>query len=53
MSRRRESSPARLVLGILAVMAITVLIQAVAAGVGWGVLALIAAIYIVRRGRRQ
>lgn len=53
MSRHRKFSPAGLVLGILTVMAIMVLIQAVAAAVGWGVLALIAAIYIVRRGRRR
>jgi hypothetical protein len=53
MHRRRESSPARLVLGIVAVMAITVLIQAIAAAVGWGLLALIFAVWMTRKVSRR
>jgi hypothetical protein len=41
------------VLGIVAVMAMTVLIQAVAAAVGWGVLALIVAIWLTRKVSRR
>ena len=53
MGRRKGPSPAGLVLSILAVMAITVLIQAVAAAVGWGVLALIFAIWLTLKMRRR
>lgn len=52
MHHRHGSPVARLLLGIVSVMAIAVIIQSVAAGVGWGVLAVIAAIYMVtRRGK--
>ena len=54
MSRRKGPSPGGLLLGIMAVIFITVLIQAVAAAVGWGTLALGVAIYlVVRRSKRK
>lgn len=50
----RGSPAGRLLLGIIAIMLITVAIQAAAAGVGWGAIALLAAVYVViRRGKHR
>jgi hypothetical protein len=49
MRRRRESSPiTRLLFGIGAVMVVLIVIQAVALSVGWGLLALIFAMWVTR-----
>jgi hypothetical protein len=54
VGRRKGPSPGGLLLSVVAVMLITELIQAVAVAIGWGVLALGVAIYLVaRRGRRR
>jgi hypothetical protein len=52
--QRESSLVTRLLLGITAVMVVLVIIQAVAMAVGWGLLALVFAVWVTRgvwRGR--